>query len=189
MISFKGKYLSKSNDLKIFINEEFIGQKNLLTITGKVSVNISNNSNFYVKELIFLTFSNAYNNINSHTMQLKSFDIYNLIHELSVLYKTKKSDYIKFTDSSKSNNTEGDEKKFLSLRFEPNNKKYFINLNINMNKVFKPVAEINFEEYEVNGVIKILEAFISEYKTSYYKLQRAYEKINNKRKKEEENKW
>ena len=42
---------------KIFINEETFGQKNLLTITGKLEVTLSKASNYVVNELIFISFT------------------------------------------------------------------------------------------------------------------------------------
>ncbi|MEV9477603.1 hypothetical protein ACOTVS_11955 [Aliarcobacter butzleri] len=167
---------------KIFVNEESFGQKNLLTITGKIEVEFSKASNYVVNELIFISFTNVYDISSTVTMKVNGIDIYNLSSALLELLQTGKSDYKKFTDSSKSKDSDTKNKKFISLVIDNTGK---ININFVMNEEtqenFKIISRVVFEKYEVKGVIKTLESFMSEYKTYYYKCQRAYEKENTKK--------
>jgi hypothetical protein len=65
-----------------------------------------------------------------------------------------------------------------------------ININFVMDEdtpnKFKVISRVVFEKYEIKGVIKTLESFMSEYKTYYYKCQRAYDKANEKKNKHQE---
>ena len=63
---------------KIFVNEETFGQKNLLTITGKLEISLSKASNYVVNELIFISFTNVYDTSGTVTMKVNGIDIYNL---------------------------------------------------------------------------------------------------------------
>lgn len=167
---------------KIFINEESFGQRNLLTITGKLEVSISKAGNYIVNELIFVSFTNVYDTSSTVTMKVNGIDIYNLSSALLELIQTGKSEYRKFTDSSKSKDNDTKNKKFLSLAFDEQGK---VNINFVMDEdipnKFKVISRVMFEKYEIKGVIKTLESFMSEYKSFYYKCQRAYEKENNKK--------
>ena len=169
------------NKIKIFVNEETFGQRNLMTITGKIEVALSSNQNYFTKELIYLSFTDTYNTSTTQTMQLRGIDVYNLIGGLQEVLKNKVSDFKKFTDSSKSKNTEQDLRKCLMIKADQN--KIFINLNISnasTNNTFKPLCHVVFESYEITGVIRTLESFMLEYKQLFYKTQRAYEKMNKK---------
>ncbi|MFX4155167.1 hypothetical protein ACOTWR_06045 [Aliarcobacter butzleri] len=172
---------------KIFVNEETFGQRNLLTITGKIEVDISKAGNYIVNELIFISFTNVYDTSSTVTMKVNGIDIYNLSSALLELIQTGKSDYRKFTDSSKSKESDSKNKKFLSLAFDEQGK---ANINFvmdeNIPNKFKVISRVVFEKYELKGVIKTLECFMSEYKTYYYKCQRAYEKENTKKNKIQE---
>lgn len=168
---------------KIFVNEETFGQRNLLTITGKIEVDISRAGNYIVNEVIFISFTNVYDTSSTVTMKVNGIDIYNLSSALLELLQTGKTDYRKFTDSSKSKENESKNKKFISLAFDEQGK---ANVNFVMDEdipnKFKVISRVVFEKYELKGVIKTLECFMSEYKTYYYKCQRAYEKANQKNK-------
>lgn len=172
---------------KIFVNEETFGQKNLLTITGKIEVTISKTGNYVVNELIFISFTNVYDISGTVTMKVSGIDIYNLSSALLEFLQTGKSDYKKFTDSSKSKDSDASNKKFISLGLDESKK---ININFVMDEEvpnkFKVISKVIFEKYELKGVIKTLESFMSEYKTYYYKCQRAYEKENEKKKTHQE---
>ena len=168
---------------KIFVNEETFGQRNLLTITGKIEIDISKAGNYIVNELIFISFTNVYDTSSTVTMKVNGTDIYNLSSALLELLQIGKSDYRKFTDSSKSKDSDTKNKKFLSLAFDEQGK---ANINFVMDEEaapnkFKVISRVVFEKYELKGVIKTLESFMSEYKTYYYKCQRAYEKENAKK--------
>lgn len=166
---------------KIFINEEKIGQQNLLTITGKIEIEKSKKGNYFIKELIYVSFHYSYNSNEAETMQFKGVDMFNLIAALEEIYITGSSEFKKFTDSNKSKNSDENKKKFISLNQE--NDMIYINLNLsNSNEKFKPLMNISFKKYEVKGVIKTLECFMNEYKQAFYKAQRSYEKINRERK-------
>ena len=168
---------------KIFVNEETFGQRNLLTITGKIEIDISKAGNYIVNELIFVSFTNVYDTSSTVTMKVSGIDIYNLSSALLELLQTNKSDYRKFTDSSKSKDSDTKNKKFLSLALDEQGK---ANINFVMDEEsapnkFKVISRVVFEKYELKGVIKTLESFMSEYKTYYYKCQRAYENENKKK--------
>ncbi|WP_418181267.1 hypothetical protein ACNSOL_12225 (plasmid) [Aliarcobacter lanthieri] len=173
-----------NNTKKIFINEEIFGQKNLLTITGKIEISISRASNYIVSELIFISFTNVYDTSSTVTMKLKGIDIYNLSSAIGEIIRTGKSEYKKFTDSSKSKESEANNKKFISLAIDKDGK---LNINLVMDEStvpnsFKIISRVQFEKYESEGIIKTLESFMNEYKKYYYKCQRAYEKQNIKNK-------
>ena len=174
--------MENSETLKIFINEEIFGQKNLLTITGKIEISESKKGNYFAKELIYLSFTETYNTNATTTMQLKGIDIYNLANALEETIMYNSSPYKKFTDSSKSKNIESNERKFIAVNKDGG--KIFINLNIaeEINDKFKTILNVAFEQYEVKGIIKTLDAFMQEYKTNFYKTQRYYEKVNKKKK-------
>ena len=174
---------------KIFINEESFGQRNLLTITGKLEIEASKSGNFIINELIFISFTNVYDTTSTVTMKVSGIDIYNLSSALLELIQTGQTSYRKFTDSSKSKDSNSNNKKFISLKKDENDK-VFINFVMNDEKNannFKIISSVQFEKYEIKGVIKTLEVFMSEFKSYYYKCQRAYNKINEKNKKE--NQW
>lgn len=175
--------MKNSSSRKIFVNEETFGQRNLLTITGKLEVEISKAGNYIVDELIFISFTNVYDTSSTVTMKVNGIDIYNLSSALFELLQTGKTDYRKFTDSSKSKESESKNKKFISLAFDEQGK---ANINFVMDEdvpnKFKVISRVIFEKYEIKGVIKTLESFMSEFKTYYYKCQRAYEKANAKNK-------
>lgn len=169
--------------LKIFVNEETFGQRNLMTITGKIEVSLSSQNNYFATELIYLSFTDTYDTNSTQTMQLKGIDVYNLIAGLEEIIINKSSSFKKFTDSSKSKNTEQNIKKALMINTDK--EKIFINLNVSSattNNAYKNLCHVTFENYEVKGVIKTLEAFMYEYKQNFYKTQRAYEKLNKKNK-------
>ena len=173
--------MESKETLKVFVNEESFGQKNLLTITGKVEIAESTKGNYYAKELIYLSFTNVFNTNSTITMQLKGIDIYNLMSALEETTINKSSKYKKFTDSSKSNNSEKNTRKFIAVKYDTETEKIFINLNIQeSNDNYKTTSFVVFETYEVKGVIKTLEMFMIEYKNFFYKTQRAYEKVNKK---------
>lgn len=186
ILIYKDKYsrelkMESKETLKVFVNEESFGQKNLLTITGKVEIAESTKGNYYVKELIYLSFTNAFNTNSTITMQLKGIDIYNLMNALEETTINKSSKYKKFTDSSKSNNSEKNTRKFIAVKYDTETEKIFINLNIQeSSNDYKTTSYVVFETFEVKGVIKTLEMFMIEYKNFFYKTQRAYEKVNKK---------
>lgn len=169
--------------VQIFVNEETFGQRNLMTITGRIEVSLSNQNNYFATELIYLSFTDTYDTNSTQTMQLKGMDVYNLMCGLEEVLIKKSSSFRKFTDSSKSKNTEQNIRKALMINCEK--EKVYINLNVSSaatNNAFKPLCSVAFEIYEVNGVVKTLEAFMNEYKQNFYKTQRAYEKMNKKNK-------
>lgn len=173
----------ENEKLKIFVNEEIFGQRNLLTITGKIEINISKQDNYFATELFYLTFTDTYNTSSSITMQLKGIDVYNLIGAFEDILQKQNSDFKKFTDSNKSKNSESEQKKFLNVKIE--DAKVFVNLNISdstTNQKFKKICYVSFELYEIKGVIKTLESLMQEYKSMFYKTQRAYEKLNKNKK-------
>ncbi len=176
--------MENSETLKIFINEEIFGLKNLLTITGKVEISTSSKGNYFARELIYLSFTESYNTNSTTTMQLKGIDIYNLMNALEETLMYNSSPYKKFTDSSKSKNIKSNERKYIAVNKDA--EKIFINLNIaeEKNDKFKTILYVSFEKFEVKGVIKTLDAFMQEFKTNFYKIQRSYEKINKKIKQE-----
>lgn len=169
----------------IFINEESFGQRNLLTVTGRLEVEASKAGNYITSELFFISFVNAYDRSSTVTMRVKGIDIYNLSSALLEVLQTGQSEYRKFTDSSKSKESSSSSKKFISLKSDESNRVY-INLVMDSkaNEGYKIVSSVQFERYEVKGVIKTLEALMSDFKQSYYRCQRAYNKINEKNKKE-----
>ena len=179
--------MNRANKKIIFVNEETFGQKNLLTITGKLEISLSKASNYIVNELIFISFTNVYDTSGTVTMKVNGIDIYNLSSALLEILQTGKSDYRKFTDSSKSKDSDASNKKFISLGIDEANK---ININFVMDEntpnKFKVISRVVFEKYEIKGVIKTLESFMIEYKTYYYKCQRAYDKANEKKNKHQE---
>lgn len=172
----------QNNKVKIFVNEEIFGQRNLLTVTGKIEISLSKKENYFATELIYLSFTDTYNTNSTITMQLKGIDVYNLIGGLEDVLLNNKSDFKKFTDSNKSKNSDAAQRKFLVIKVDGT--KVFINLNISDNTTsnnFKPISNVSFEYFEIKGVIKTLEAFMIEYKSVFYKTQRAYEKLNKKK--------
>lgn len=181
--------MENSATKKIFINEEMFGQVNSITITGKIEIATSKQGNYFVSELIFLSFTNAYDTSSTVNMKIKGFDVYNLSAALTKILEKGSSDYKKFTDSSKSKNTYNNNKKFISLKLdEKDNSKVFINLvsnsEDNSNK-YNVISNVSFEKYEVPGIIKTLDTFMSNYKQYFYKCQRAYEKLNQAKAQEE----
>lgn len=176
--------MENSETLKIFINEEIFGLKNLLTITGKIEISESKKGNYFAKELIYLSFTESYNTNSTTTMQLKGIDVYNLANALEETLMYNSSQYKKFTDSSKSKNIKSNERKFIAVNKD--GEKIFINLNIAEEKIekFKTILYVAFERYEVKGIIRTLDAFMQEYKTNLYKTQRFYEKLNKKKKRD-----
>ena len=174
-----------SDSKKIFINEEIIGHINFMTITGKIEVAVSSQNNFYVKDLIFISFTEHFKVSNTETMQLKLLDLLNMMYALEDLSKTGLNSWKKFTDSSKSSKSDAKKIKYLNAKEHEN--KIYINLNINEGNSEKTLMKVFFEKYELRGIIKTLEMFTLEYKTNFYKAQRAYNTLNEKRKSESKN--
>jgi hypothetical protein len=73
-------------------------------------------------ELIFISFTNVYDTSGTVTMKVNGIDIYNLSSALLEILQTGKSDYRKFTDSSKSKDSDASNKKFISLGIDEANK-------------------------------------------------------------------
>jgi len=169
--------------LKIFINEEILGQVNYLTITGKLEVAMSKQSNYFVSELIFFSLTEQFNTSSTITMQMKVIDIYNIMYALDEVYRKGVSNYKKFTDSSKSKNSSASNVKYLSIKKD--NNKIYLNINIKESNNEKNLMSVHFEEYEIRSIIKTLDIFTKSIKDALYKTQRYYQKINQKNSKEQ----
>lgn len=176
--------MENSETLKIFVNEESFGQRNLITITGKIEISNSSKGNYFAKELIYISFTNLYETNSTVTMQLRGIDIFNMMYALEETLEKQHSDFKKFTDSSKSKNINSNARKFIATKYDKEKKKIFLNLNMQENnETFKTISFVVFEPFEIKGVVKSLELFMNEYKTFFYKTQRAYEKFNVEKKK------
>jgi len=166
----------------IFINEEKIGNRNSITISGKIEVLVSSKNRLFCKELIYFTLIEDYNIDESFTMFLRGFDIYNIIAALEDIKTNSSTKYRKYTDSGKSKNSINSLNKYLNFNIE--NEVFHININSkdNNNNERKHIG-VKFDLFEINGIIEVLKSFMNEYKNAFYKTQRYYEKINDKNKK------
>lgn len=165
----------------VFICEETIGQLNFITLTGKVEITTTQKGNFLVKELIYFSMTEKFDTSNTVTMYFKTSDLLNLMYALDEVYRTGNSDFKKFTDSSKSNNTNTNNTKFVNVRVDDKGK-FYINLNIVDNNKPKEFKKVSFERYEIRAAIKTIDMFCKEYKENLYKAQRHYTKLNDENK-------
>lgn len=173
--------MTSGDTKKIFINEEVIGQLNYITITGKLEVSITAQDNYFVKELIFLSFTEQFKTADTITMQIRVFDVFNLMSALEEVYRTGVSNWKKFTDSNKSKNSTNLKVKFLNIKESEG--KVYLNMNIKDESSEKALMKVYFEKYEIKSIIKTLDIFAKEVKEKLYKAQRAYYKLNQKKEK------
>lgn len=157
---------------KYLVAKKHIERKDLFVISSFIEAEETNAGNYIVKDLVYLEFYRGYD-INSRvSMAINSLKLRNIYYALKELYKTGKTNYKEFTDSSLSQkNTSESEKKMVTFKLEK--EQYYINLN-------KDGYRVVFDAYSLLSFIDMIELIANTTDEVLYKYQRAFEKSKGK---------